>query len=75
VTTSLAAIAPGTTVRLAEPDAALEASFREHLAAYGLVAGHHVTVVAQRPMTLVLCDHVELALEDVVARLLRVEAV
>lgn len=70
---SLASVAPGTTVRLAEPEATLDAGFREHLAAYGLVPGHAVTVVAQRPMTLVLCDHVELALEDVVAAKLRVE--
>ncbi|GIK86850.1 MAG: ferrous iron transport protein A [Burkholderiales bacterium] len=72
--TALDLLAPGTSARLAEPDPSLEPTFREHLAAYGLVPGHVVTVLAQRPMTVVLCDHVELALEAVVARKLRVEA-
>lgn len=62
----------GATVRLAEPDPSLEPSLREHLAAFGLAPGHPVTVVAQRPMTIVLCDHVELALEAAVAGKLRV---
>lgn len=66
-------VEPGTSARLAVPDATLEPTFREHLAAYGLVPGHVVTVLAQKPMTVVLCDHVELALESVVARKLRVE--
>lgn len=70
--TTLDAVAAGATVRLAEPDPALDATFREHLAAYGLVPGHLVTVLAQKPMTLVLCDHVELALEREVAAKLRV---
>lgn len=63
----------GATVRLAEPDPALESSFRERLAAFGVAPGYRVTVVAQRPMTVVLCDHVELALEAAVASRLRVE--
>jgi Fe2+ transport system protein FeoA len=72
-TTTLDAVEAGATVRLAEPEASLDSTFREHLAAYGLVPGHRVTVLAQRPMTLVLCDHVELALEREVAAKLRVE--
>jgi Fe2+ transport system protein FeoA len=71
--TSLDRVARGTTVRLAEPDPSLASSFREHLAAYGLVPGHRVTVVTHKPMTIVLCDHVELALEAVVAAKVRVE--
>ena len=67
-------VAPGTSARLVEPDPTLEPAFREHLAAYGLVPGHVVTVLAQKPMTLVLCDHVELALEGEIARKLRVES-
>jgi Fe2+ transport system protein FeoA len=70
---SLDRVAAGMTVRLAEPDPSLESSFREHLAAYGLVPGHLVTVVAHKPMTIVLCDHVELALEAAVAAKVRVE--
>jgi len=72
--TTIDRVCVGATVRLAEPDASLESSFREHLAAFGLVPGHLVTVVAQQPMTVVLCDHVELALENAVACRLRVEA-
>jgi len=64
----------GTTARLAEPEPSLASSFRELLAAYGLVPGHLVTVVAQEPMTVVLCDHVELAIERDVAAKLRVDA-
>lgn len=71
--TSLENVAVGLTVRLAEPDPLLESSFREHLAAYGLVPGHLVTVVAHKPMTIVLCDHVELAIEAAVAAKLRVD--
>jgi Fe2+ transport system protein FeoA len=66
-------VPPGTSATIVEPDAALAPSFREHLAAYGVVPGHLVTVLAQHPMTIVLCDHVELALEAEVARRLRVE--
>ena len=72
--TSLDRIAPGATVRLAEPDPTLESSFREHLAAYGLVPGHRVTVLAHKPMTIVLCDHVELALEAAIAAKVRVDS-
>jgi Fe2+ transport system protein FeoA len=64
----------GTTARLAEPEPTLASSFRELLAAYGLVPGHLVTVVAQKPMPIVLCDHVELAIEADVAAKLRVDA-
>lgn len=73
MTSTLDRVAPGASVRLGEPDAGLDAVLREHLAAYGLVPGHLVTVLAQKPMTVVLCDHVELALESSVARGLRVE--
>lgn len=69
---TLDAVPQGATVRLAEPDPSLESSLREHLAAYGLVPGHLVTLLAQKPMTVVRCDHVELALEPVVARKLNV---
>jgi Fe2+ transport system protein FeoA len=72
-TVALDRVPAGTSARLVEPDAGLDKTFREHLAAYGVVPGHDVTVLAQKPMTVVLCDHVELALEAEVARRLRVE--
>jgi hypothetical protein len=71
-TTALDLVDPGRSVTLVEPDPSLAHEFREHLAAYGLTPGHLVTVLAQKPMTVVLCDHVELAIEGEVARKLRV---
>lgn len=41
---------------------------REQLHAYGLSAPHTVQVLQQQPMTVILCDHVEIALEHAVAR-------
>lgn len=41
---------------------------REQLHAYGLSAPHLVQVLQQQPMTVILCDHVEIALEHAVAR-------
>jgi Fe2+ transport system protein FeoA len=70
---TLDTIAPGRTVLLARIDDALAADFREQLAAYGFVPGRALEVVAQRPMTVVACDHVELALEAAVARALLVK--
>lgn len=67
-------VAAGTTARLAEPDRSLASAYGELLTAYGLVPGQLVTVVAHRPMTVVVCDHVELAIEAAVARKLRVDA-
>jgi len=69
---TLDAVPPGCTVLLAGAHDALAPDFREQLAAYGFVPGRAIDVVAQRPMTVVVCDHVELALETSVARLLLV---
>ncbi|GHT95095.1 hypothetical protein FACS1894116_10060 [Betaproteobacteria bacterium] len=41
---------------------------REQLLAYGLTTNHALTVLQQQPMTVVLCDHMELALEHGVAQ-------
>jgi Fe2+ transport system protein FeoA len=70
VNRTLDTVAPGRTVLLARIDDALAADFREQLAAYGFVPGRALDVLAQRPMTVVVCDHVELALEAAVARAL-----
>ena len=67
---TLDAVPAGATVVLLAVDDALPADFREQLAAYGFVPGRTLTVSAQRPMTVVVCDHVELALERSVARAL-----
>ena len=39
---------------------------REQLHAYGLSAAHAVKVLQQQPMTVLLCEHVELAIEPAV---------
>ncbi len=46
----------------------------EQLMSYGLVEGHVVDVLAQRPVTVVLVEHTELALESAVAAAVRVRA-
>jgi Fe2+ transport system protein FeoA len=70
VNRTLDSVAPGRTVLLARVDESLATDFREQLAAYGFVPGRALEVIAQRPMTVVVCDHVELALEAAVARAL-----
>jgi len=69
----LAIIAAGSEVRLAEFDAALDPLQREQLLAYGLSLGSRLRVLQQHPMTLILADEIELALEHGVARQLWVE--
>ncbi len=46
---------------------------REQLIAYGLDESRPLTVLQQRPMTVILADEVELALEHAVARHIWVE--
>jgi Fe2+ transport system protein FeoA len=74
MTVTLASVPPGAEVVLEHIGDTLPASFREQLAAYGLVAGRPLTVLQQRPMTVLVCDHVELALEQAVAEALCVSA-
>ncbi len=69
----LAIIAPGSEVALAEFDSALDPLQREQLLAYGLTVCCRLRVLQQRPMTLILADEIELALEHGVARHLWVE--
>ena len=61
-------IAPGQTVLLAELGAEIDAAQREQLTAYGLAPQRPLTVIQHRPMTVILADEVELALEQGVAR-------
>ncbi len=64
----------GREVRIADFGDDIDPLQREQLHAYGLSAPHAVRVLQQQPMTVVLCDHVELALEHAVARHVWVEA-
>lgn len=68
----LASLAPGRKARLAEVGA-VDTAQREQLAAYGLVAGCRLAVLQQKPMTVVLAEELELALEPDVAREVWVE--
>lgn len=65
-------ISPGETVRFAGFDATLDTALRDRLLAYGLAPERALDVVAQRPLTIVVCDHAEIALEQTVARSMRV---
>ena len=49
-------------------DEAIDPSQREQLIAYGLAAERSLKVLQQHPMTIVMIDEVELALEGSVAR-------
>ena len=64
----LAFIAPGQEVRLAELGQEIDPLQREQLIAYGLAQSRTFKVLQQKPMTVILADEVELALEHAVAR-------
>jgi Fe2+ transport system protein FeoA len=65
-------LAPGREARLSEVGA-VDTAQREQLAAYGLVPGCRLKVLQQKPMTLILAEELELALEPDVAREVWVE--
>lgn len=64
----LAFIPPGHTVRLASLGDGIDPQQREQLSAYGLTEQQPLKVLQQRPLTVILADEVELALEHGVAR-------
>ena len=64
----LAFIAPGSVVFLAAFGEEIDPLQREQLTAYGLAEARPMKVLQQRPMTIILADEVELALEHAVAR-------
>ena len=64
----------GRMVHIAEFGDEIDPLQREQLHAYGLSAPHPVKVLQQQPMTVILCDHVELALEHEVAHHIWVDA-
>ena len=69
----LAFIRPGQQVRLAGFGDEIDPLQREQLTAYGLAESRPIRVLQQRPMTVILTDEVELALEHAVARYIWVE--
>jgi hypothetical protein len=69
----LAFVSAGDDVNLAELGHDIDPVQREQLAAYGLSPGRPLRVIQQRPMTVILADEVELALEHSVARHIWVE--
>ncbi|KAB2921070.1 MAG: ferrous iron transport protein A [Dechloromonas sp.] len=64
----LAFITPGSEVRLAALGEEIDALQREQLTAYGLAESRPIKVLQQKPMTVILAEEVELALEHSVAR-------
>lgn len=64
----LAFLLPGARAQVDALGDEIDATQREQILAYGLAPGRPVTVLQQQPMTLVMIDEVELALEDSVAR-------
>ncbi len=64
----LAFIAPGSTVHLEEIGPEIDPGQREQLIAYGLAPQRPLSVLQHRPMTVILADEVELAVEHSVAR-------
>jgi Fe2+ transport system protein FeoA len=68
----LADVSPGTNVEFVGYDATVDASVRDRLLAYGVAPARRLDVLQQRPLTIVVCDHAELALEASVARAMRV---
>lgn len=69
----LAFIPPGQEVRLAGFGDEIDPLQREQLTAYGLAESRPLKILQQRPMTVILADEVELALEHAVARYIWVE--
>jgi Fe2+ transport system protein FeoA len=69
----LAFVATGSIVVLVELGNAIDSMQREQLTSYGLTPNRSISVLQQRPMTVILADEVELALEHSVARQIWVE--
>ncbi|MBR0566723.1 ferrous iron transport protein A [Azoarcus sp. L1K30] len=63
----------GRKVRVADFGSEIDPLQVEQLHAYGMSPPHLIRVTQQQPMTVVLCDHMELALEHEVARHVWVE--
>lgn len=64
----LSVLLPGIDAEVDGIEEAIDAAQREQLIAYGLAPTRPLRVLQQRPMTVIMIDEVELALEDSVAR-------
>lgn len=64
----LAFLLPGARAHVDTLGNEIDPTQREQIIAYGLSPGRALTVLQQHPMTLIMIDEVELALEDSVAR-------
>ncbi|MBA3997364.1 MAG: ferrous iron transport protein A [Candidatus Accumulibacter sp.] len=71
---TLRGVRPGALTRIAGFAADTAGDLRERLLAYGLIPGQTLRVLAQRPLTVVQIEHTELALEDILAACVEVEA-
>lgn len=69
----LTLITPGSEVRLVDMDVTVDAHQREQLTAYGLAPSRPLRILQQQPMTVILAEEVELAIEHSVARHIWVE--
>lgn len=69
----LSLIHPGEVVSLAAFGDEIDQVQREQLTAYGLGKSRPIRVLQQHPMTIIIADEVELALEHAVARYIWVE--
>lgn len=65
----LSFLLPGVKARIDAIDDAIDSTQREQIIAYGLAPGRPLAVLQQQPMTIVMIDEIELALEDSIARL------
>lgn len=63
----LAQASQGQTVEFRGFDNSLAVALQDQFLAYGLSPGLKVQVLQQKPMTVIQCDHTELAVEHVVA--------
>jgi Fe2+ transport system protein FeoA len=71
---TLADIPPGRQVYVQAFLPGLTDERRAHLLAYGIVPGHKVRILQHSPVTIVQIEHMELALEEGLARQVQVEA-
>jgi Fe2+ transport system protein FeoA len=71
---ALTAAELGTAVVVTGFGSGIQPSQLEQLFSYGLVEGRVIAVLRQRPVTVVLIDHTELALEPAIAAAIRVRA-
>lgn len=71
---TLRQIDPGSAARVAGFAAGTASELRERLLAYGLIPGQTLSVIAQRPVTVIQIEHTELALEDTLAACIEIAA-